>query len=175
MLRRIISKKDIAGAVRRLASMIEKDYGNERIIFVCLLKGSFMFTSDLVRYVHNPTRVDFMRTSSYGTGTRSKGMVEIKKDIEEAIEGENVIIVEDIIDSGLTLKRVRDMLSERGPKSVRICALLDKRGRRQVEIEGDYVGFTLDDGFVVGYGIDYAEEYRNLPEIYVVEEEGAAS
>jgi len=175
MLRRIISKKDIAGAVRRLASMIEKDYGNERIIFVCLLKGSFMFTSDLVRYVHNPTRVDFMRTSSYGTGTRSKGMVEIKKDIEEVIEGENVIIVEDIIDSGLTLKRVRDMLSERGPKSVRICALLDKRGRRQVEIEGDYVGFTLDDGFVVGYGIDYAEEYRNLPEIYVVEEEGAAS
>lgn len=171
MLRKIISKKDIAGTVRRLASRIEKDYGSERIIFVCLLKGSFMFTSDLVRYVHNPTRVDFMRASSYGTGTRSKGAVEIRKDIEEAIEGENVIIVEDIIDSGLTLKRVRDMLSERGPKSVKICALLDKRGRRQVEIEGDYVGFTLDDGFVVGYGIDYAEEYRNLPEIYVVEEE----
>ncbi|OPX93690.1 MAG: Hypoxanthine phosphoribosyltransferase [Syntrophorhabdus sp. PtaU1.Bin002] len=170
MLRRIISRKDIADAVRRLASAIEKDYGNERIIFVCLLKGSFMFTSDLVRYVHNPTRVDFMRASSYGTGTESKGTVEIKKDIEEVLEGENVIIVEDIIDSGLTLKRVRDMLSERGPKSVRICALLDKRGRRQVEIEGDYVGFTLDDGFVVGYGIDYAEEYRNLPEIYVVEE-----
>lgn len=90
--------------------------------------------------------------------------------MEEIIEGENVIIVEDIIDSGLTLKRVRDMLSERGPRSVKICALLDKRRRRKVEIEGDYVGFTLDDGFVVGYGIDYAEEYRNLPEIYVVEE-----
>lgn len=170
MLRKIFSKKDIADAVKRLASMIEKDHGDERIIFVCLLKGSFMFTSDLVRHVHNPTRVDFIRASSYGDGISSKGTVEITKDMEEIIEGENVIIVEDIIDSGLTLKRVRDMLSERGPRSVKICALLDKRRRRKVEIEGDYVGFTLDDGFVVGYGIDYAEEYRNLPEIYVVEE-----
>ncbi|OPY80645.1 MAG: Hypoxanthine phosphoribosyltransferase [Syntrophorhabdus sp. PtaU1.Bin153] len=170
MLRKIITSEEIGSAVKRLATMIEKDHGGERIVFVCLLKGSFMFTSDLVRCVHNRTRVDFIRASSYGSGTQSKGMVEITKDIEEVIEGENVVIVEDIIDSGLTLKRVRDMLRERGPKSVRICALLDKRGRRQVEIEGDYVGFTLDDGFVVGYGIDYAEEYRNLPEIYVVEE-----
>jgi hypoxanthine phosphoribosyltransferase len=127
-----------------------------------------MFTSDLIRQIRNPSRVDFLRVSSYGCGTGSSGKVNITKDIEEAIEGENVIIVEDIIDSGLTLTRVRDMLKERKPKSLKICTLLDKRARRKIEIEGDYVGFSFDDGFVVGYGIDFAEMYRNLPDIYVV-------
>ena len=150
--------------------MIENDYGDEKIVFICLLKGSFMFTSDLIRHIRNPSRIDFIRASSYGSGTCSTGEVTISKDIEEGVQGENVIIVEDIIDSGLTLTRVRDMLQERNPKSLRICALLDKRARRKVEIEGDYVGFTLEDGFVVGYGIDFAEMYRNLPDIYVVTE-----
>ena len=170
MLRKLYSREDIEQAVNRLASMIEKDYDAEPIVFICLLKGSFMFTSDLVRCVNNPSRVDFMRVSSYGNGMTSQGTVKITKDLEEDITGQNVVIVEDIIDSGLTLKYVTEALAKRNPKSVRICALLDKRSRREIEIEGDYVGFTLDDGFVVGYGIDYAEQYRNLPEIYVVEE-----
>jgi hypoxanthine phosphoribosyltransferase len=170
MLRKLYSREDIGQAVKRLASMIEKDYDAEPIVFICLLKGSFMFTSDLVRCVNNPSRVDFMRVSSYGNGMTSQGTVKITKDLEEDITGQNVVIVEDIIDSGLTLKYVTEALAKRNPKSVRICALLDKRSRREIEIEGDYVGFTLDDGFVVGYGIDYAEQYRNLPEIYVVEE-----
>lgn len=170
MLKKLFSRDDIDEAVKRLASRIENDFIDEKIVFICLLKGSFMFTSDLIRSVRNPSRIDFLRASSYGSGTSSKGEVSITKDIEEGIEGENVIIVEDIIDSGLTLKRVRDMLEERKPKSLRICALLDKRARRKVKIEGDYIGFTLDDGFVVGYGIDFAEMYRNLPDIYVVEE-----
>jgi len=171
MLKRLFSKDEINDAVKRIASLIENDYGDEKIVFICLLKGSFMFTSDLIRHIRNPSRIDFIRASSYGSGTCSTGEVTISKDIEEGVEGENVIIVEDIIDSGLTLTRVRDTLQERNPKSIRICALLDKRARRKVEIEGDYVGFTLEDGFVVGYGIDFAEMYRNLPDIYVVTEE----
>jgi hypoxanthine phosphoribosyltransferase len=171
MLKKLFSKEEIEAAVKRLASLIESDYDNEKIVFICLLKGSFMFTSDLVRQIRNPSRVDFIRASSYGCGTVSMGEIKITKDIDEGIEGENVIIVEDIIDSGLTLKRVRDMLHERRPKSLKICALLDKRARRKVEIEGDYIGFTFGDGFVVGYGIDYAEKYRNLPDIYEMTED----
>jgi len=168
MLKKLFSRDEIEKAVKRLATQIEADYNEEKIVFICLLKGSFMFTSDLIRKIHNPSRVDFLRASSYGSGKNTKGKVTITKDIEEGIEGENVIIVEDIIDSGLTLTRVRDMLQDRKPKSLKICALLDKRARRKVEIEGDYVGFTLEDGFVVGYGIDFAEMYRNLPDIFVV-------
>ena len=170
MLKKLFSKDEINNAIKRIASQIENDYDDEKIVFICLLKGSFMFTSDLIRHIRNPSRIDFIRASSYGSGTCSTGEVTISKDIEEGVEGENVIIVEDIIDSGLTLTRVRDTLQERNPKSIRICALLDKRARRKVEIEGDYVGFTLEDGFVVGYGIDFAEMYRNLPDIYVVTE-----
>lgn len=169
MMRKLFSKEEIDGAVRRLASLIEKDFEGEDIVFVCLLKGSFMFTSDLVRCIRNPSRVDFMRVSSYGNAMKSKGEISVTKDLEEDIEGRNVIIVEDIIDSGLTLKSVREMLGKRKPKILKICALVDKRARRKVEIEGDYVGFTIDDDFIVGYGIDYAERYRNYPEIYVVE------
>lgn len=169
MLRRLFSREEIEEAVKRLASLIEKDYGDQPIVFICLLKGSFVFTADLIRHIRNPARVDFMRVASYGAGTDSSGKVAITKDIEGPIEGEHVIIVEDIIDSGLTLSRVRDLLRGRGPKSLRICALLDKKARRKVDIQGDYVGFTMDDGFVVGYGIDLAERYRNLPDIYVLE------
>jgi hypoxanthine phosphoribosyltransferase len=145
VLKKLYSREDIDAAVKRLAAMIEKDYDNEKIIFVCLLKGSFMFTSDLVRNVANPSRVDFIRVSSYGNGTATSGTITVTKDLEENIEGENVVIVEDIIDSGLTLTYVKEMLAGKKPKSVKICALLDKRARRQIEIEGDYVGFTMDD------------------------------
>lgn len=169
MLKKLFSRKDIAVTVKRLARLIEKDFPGEEIIFVCLLKGSFMFTSDLVRNIRNPSRIDFMRVSSYGNSMKSKGKVTVTKDLEEDVKGKNVIIVEDIIDSGLTLKLVSGLIKKRKPKNLKICALIDKKARREVSIEGDYIGFTIDDGFVVGYGIDYAEQYRNCPDICVVE------
>jgi hypoxanthine phosphoribosyltransferase len=169
MLKPLFTKEEIDNAVRGLALSIERDFNNEEIYFVCLLKGSFMFMSDLIRYIKNPSKIDFMRVSSYGNTMESKGEVTITKDLEEDIKGRNVVIVEDIIDSGITLKSIKAMLLARNPKSLKICALLDKRARREVEMEGDYVGLTIEDGFVVGYGIDYAEKYRNLPEICVVE------
>lgn len=169
VLKPLFTKEDIDSAVKRLAISIEKDHNNEEILFICLLKGAFMFMSDLIRCIKNPSRVDFMRVSSYGNAMQSKGEIAVIKDLEEDIEGKNVIIVEDIIDSGLTLKNIKEMLLKRGPKSLKVCALLDKKARREVELEGDYVGLTIEDGFVVGYGIDYAEQYRNLPEICVVE------
>jgi hypoxanthine phosphoribosyltransferase len=169
MLTKLFSRQQIEERVSELASLIHTDFDDERLLFVCLLKGSFMFTSDLVRYITNPCSIDFIRVASYGSGMSTSGTVRILKDLEVDIEGENVIIVEDIIDSGLTLKRVKEMLAARRPKALKICALLDKRARRQVELEGDYVGFSIEDAFVVGYGIDYAEDYRNLPEIFVVE------
>jgi hypoxanthine phosphoribosyltransferase len=171
MLKPLFTKEEIDNVVRGLALSIERDFDNEEIYFVCLLKGSFMFMSDLIRYIKNPSKIDFMRVSSYGNAMESKGEVTITKDLEEDIKGRNVVIVEDIIDSGITLKNIKEILIERNPKSLKICALLDKRARRQVEMEGDYVGFTIEDGFVVGYGIDYAEQYRNLPEICVVEKD----
>ncbi len=170
MLRKLFSEEDIAGRVEELARLIENDFPGDEILFVCLLKGSFIFTSDLVRQVRNRSRVDFMRVSSYGKQMATRGSVEVIKDLEVDIEAQNVVIVEDIIDSGLTLTKVREMLRARKPKSLKICALIDKRCRRVVEIEGDYVGFRINDGFVVGYGIDYAEYYRNCPEICVVVE-----
>lgn len=170
MLKKLFTKKDIAAAVNRLALSIENDFHGEEIVFVCLLKGSFMFTSDLIRRIRNPSRIDFMRVSSYGNTMKSRGKITITKDLEEDIRGKNVIIVEDIIDSGLTLKSIKDLLRKRKPKNLKICALIDKKSRRKVEIEANYVGFAIDDGFVVGYGIDYAEQYRNYPDIHVVQE-----
>ena len=171
MLKKLFSEQDIALTVKDIARRIERDFGEEEILFVCLLKGSFVFTSDLVRQVRNPSRIDFMRVSSYGNQMSTRGSVDITKDLEEDIRNRNVVIVEDIIDSGLTLTRVRDLLLARKPKTLKICALIDKRCRREVKIEGDYVGFTIDDGFVVGYGIDHAEYHRNRPDICIVVEE----
>ncbi len=168
-LKPLFAKSEIEEANKRLASMITGDFDQEELVLVCVLKGSFMFTSDLIRHIRNPVIVDFMRVASYGAGTSSSGTVRITKDLETDIQGRNVIILEDIIDSGRTLSQLKELLLARGPKSLKICALVDKRARRVVEIEGDYVGFTIEDGFIVGYGIDYAERYRNLPEIFVVE------
>lgn len=168
MLEKYIDRKDIENMVMRLASLIERDFDGEEILFVCLLKGSFMFTADLIRHINNPSRIDFIRASSYGNSMTSKGEITITKDLEEDIRGKNVVIVEDIIDSGLTLKYIKEMLLQREPKSLKICALLDKKARRKVDIEGDYVGQSIDDAFIVGYGIDYAENYRNLPDIFIV-------
>jgi len=169
ILKPLFSKQDIHKAIKRLAAAISRDYRGEEVICVCILKGSFMFTSDLIRQIKVPTVVDFIRVSSYGTGMESKGEVTITKDLEMDISGKNVLIVEDIIDSGLTLKWIRDMLASRNPRSLRIVALVDKKARRKVDVPCDYVGFTIEDGFIVGYGIDHAEKYRNLPDIQVVE------
>ncbi len=169
MLKKYIDRKDIETTVKRLAYEIEKDYRDKEILFVCLLKGAFMFTADLIRHIDNPTRVDFIRASSYGNNMVSCGDVHITKDLEEDIEGRHVIIVDDIIDSGITLKYIKEMLLQRGPASLKICVLLDKKAKRQVQIEADYMGHEIDDFFIVGYGIDYAEHYRNLNDIFIVE------
>ena len=171
MLKPLFTKEEIGNTVKRLGASIQADYGDEEIVFVCLLKGSFMFMSDLIRCIRSPSKIDFLRVSSYGNGMSTTGSITITNDLEEDVSGKNVVIVDDIIDSGLTLKKIREMLLKRNPKSLRICALLDKRVRRKVEIEGDYVGLTIEDGFVVGYGIDYAGQYRNLPDICIVEED----
>ena len=168
-LKPLFSKQDIRKTVKRLAAEISSDYRGEEVLCVCILKGSFMFTSDLIRQIKVPTKVDFMRVSSYGKGMMSMGEVTITKDLEMDVSGKHVLIVEDIIDSGLTLTWIRDMLASRNPKSLRIVALVDKKARRKVDVPCDYVGFTIEDGFIVGYGIDYAEKYRNLPDILVVE------
>jgi hypoxanthine phosphoribosyltransferase len=170
-LTKLFDENQIRAAVGQLALEISRDFDNEEIVLVSVLKGSFMFISDLMREIKNPVVVDFIRASSYGSDTTTSGKVVLTKDLETDITGKNVIIVEDIIDSGLTLTAIREMLLARRPRSLKICALVDKRARRKVEIEGDYVGFSMEDGFIVGYGVDYAERYRNLPAIYVVEQE----
>jgi hypoxanthine phosphoribosyltransferase len=168
-LKPLFSREEIKKAVRRLAAEISRDYSGEEVVCVCVLKGSFMFTADLVREIEIPTMVEFMRVSSYGSGMSSKGEVTITKDIEMDISGKNVLILEDIVDSGLTLKWIRDTLLARSPKMLRIACLVDKKARRKADIPCDYVGLAIEDGFIVGYGIDYAEKYRNLPDMLVVE------
>ena len=164
----LISRKKIASIVKGLADQISKDYGDKELVLVCILKGAFMFLSDLVRHLSIPVRIDFVRLASYGAGMKTSGKIEITKDIEIPIEGKDVLIVEDIIDSGRTLVFLKERFALLSPRSVRICALLDKKARREVEIEADYLGKEVDDVFVVGYGIDFNETYRNLPEIYYV-------
>ncbi len=169
-LKKLFDENAIQVTVKRLARAISRDFDDEELVLVSVLKGSFMFISDLMREIRNPVVVDFIRASSYGCDTMTSGKVTLTKDLETDIAGKNVIIVEDIIDSGLTLTAIKEMLLARKPRSLKICALVDKRARRKVKIEGDYVGFSIEDGFIVGYGVDYAERYRNLPAIYVVEQ-----
>lgn len=164
----LFSREQIASMIERLAERISKDYDQRELVLVCILKGAFMFLSDLIRQLRLPVQVDFVRLASYGAGMKSSGRIEITKDIEIPIEDRDVLIVEDIIDSGRTLQFLKDRLNLSSPRSVKICALLDKKARREVEIEADYLGTEVDDVFVVGYGIDFNEAYRNLPEIYYV-------
>jgi hypoxanthine phosphoribosyltransferase len=164
----LLSREQIASIVKDLADQISKDYREKELILVCILKGAFMFLSDLIRHLQIPVKIDFVRLASYGAGMKTSGRIEITKDIETPIEGKDVLIIEDIIDSGHTLLFLKDRLSLANPTSVKICALLDKKARREVEIEADYLGKEVDDVFVVGYGIDFNETYRNLPEIYYV-------
>ena len=164
----LISREQIALIVKELADQISKDYRDRELVLVCILKGAFMFLSDLIRHLPIPVKVDFVRLASYGTGMKTTGRIEITKDIEIPIEGRDVLIIEDIIDSGHTLKFLKERLAHMNPRSIKICALLDKKSRREVDIEAEYLGKEIEDVFVVGYGIDFNETYRNLPEIYYV-------
>lgn len=167
----LIPKEEITEIVKNLAVRISKDYEGKELILVCILKGAFMFLSDLIRYLRIPVKIDFVRLASYGSKTKSMGLVEITKDIEMPIEGKEVLIIEDIVDSGRTLLFLKERLELSHPNSVKICALLDKKARREVKIEADYVGKEIENVFVVGYGIDYNESYRNLPDIYYITSE----
>lgn len=164
----LLSREQIDSIVRKLADQISRDYREKELTLVCILKGAFMFLSDLVRHLQIPAKIDFVRLASYGTGMTSSGRIEITKDVELPIEGRDVLIIEDIVDSGRTLLFLKDRLTLANPHSVKICALLDKKARREVEIEVDYLGTEVEDVFIVGYGIDFNENYRSLPEIYYV-------
>lgn len=169
-LETLISKEEIADRIQDLGRRISEDYKEEEVCLICVLKGGVMFLVDLVKEITCPVTMDFMAVSSYGNETSSTGVVKIIKDLDETIEGKNVIIVEDIIDSGRTLNYLIQILKDRRPKSVRICTLLDKPDRRIVDVNVDYVGFSIPDKFVVGYGLDYQQLYRNLPYIASVED-----
>jgi len=167
-LNRLLSSEEIALIVKNLADQISEDYCGRELVLVCILKGAFMFLSDLVRHLRIPVQVDFVRLASYGSGMKTSGKIEITKDIEIPIEKKDVLIIEDIIDSGRTLQFLKDRLALQNPRSIKVCALLDKKSRREVEMEADYLGTDVEDIFIVGYGIDFNENYRHLPEIYYV-------
>jgi hypoxanthine phosphoribosyltransferase len=167
----LITEAAIQERIRAMASEIEQDFPrDENIHVVGVLKGGFMFMADLVRAMGTRVTMDFMAVSSYGKSTRSSGEVRVLKDLDSGLEGRHVVIVEDIVDTGLTLHYLRDILKARSPNSLRTACLLSKPSRRLVDVPVDYVGFTIEDHFVVGYGLDYAEKYRNLPYIAVLEE-----
>lgn len=168
-IRVMISEEDVDAKIAELGKQISEDYAGEQVHLVCILKGSVFFTCELAKRITVPVSLDFMSVSSYGDGTKSSGIVKIAKDLDETIEGKNVIVIEDIIDSGRTLSYLLEVLQQRKPKSMKLCTLLDKPDRRVVDVKVDYTGFAIPDEFVVGYGLDYAQKYRNLPYIGVVE------
>lgn len=164
-----LSEEKIANRIAEMGAEISEVYGDETVCLICILKGSVFFTVDLAKRITSPVELEFMCVSSYGSGTKSSGVVKITKDLDVNIEGKNVLLVEDIIDSGRTLSYLLENLKTRNPKSLRLCTLLDKPDRRVVDVDVDYVGFTIPDEFVVGYGLDYDQKYRNLPYIGYVE------
>ncbi|MCF2657172.1 hypoxanthine phosphoribosyltransferase [Lacrimispora saccharolytica] len=161
----MLSEEEINSRIAELGEQISRDYEGKEIFLICILKGASFFACELAKRITVPVNIDFMKVSSYGGGTVSSGQVSIKMDVSESIAGKDVLIVEDIIDSGNTLNLLPKILMERGPKSIRLCALLDKPDRREVDVKMDYVGFRIPDKFVVGYGLDYDQRYRNLPYI----------
>ncbi len=167
----LISEEALKAKIAELGAKITEDYKDKDLLLVCVLKGAVIFVSDLMRNIDLPLDIDFMAISSYGSETKSSGVVRILKDLNTGIEGKHVLIVEDIIDSGLTLSYLVDNLRSRGPESVEICTILDKPERRSIDLDIKYTGFQVPDEFVVGYGLDYAEKYRNLPYIAVLKEE----
>lgn len=164
----LISEERIQKRVGELAEQISSDFAGETVKLLCILKGSTFFTCELAKRITVPVMLDFIQVSSYGRGTKSSGTINIKKDLDDPIEGDNVILVEDIIDSGNTLSKLVPMLKERKPRQLKVCTLLDKPDRREVPVNVDYNGFDIPDEFVVGYGLDYDQHYRNLPYVGVL-------
>lgn len=167
----LVSEEEIKKTVTRLAEQINKDYNGEELLVVVILKGSMIFAADLVKELTMPVTIDFMRASSYGSGTASSGFINIKQDLGTDISGKNVLIIEDIIDSGNTLHKLKELLRERNPKTIRICTLLDKPARRVTPVDVEYSGIAIPDEYVVGYGLDYNEILRNLPYVGVLKRE----
>lgn len=165
----LFTREQIEQRAKELGQQIAKDYEGEPLYLVCTLRGAVVFMADMMKSIPNDMEIDFIIASSYGSGTTTSGEVKIKKDLEGDIEGKNVIIVEDIVDTGTTLHNLKAHLVARNPKSIKICTLLDKPSRRTVDMEADYVGFTIDNLFVIGYGLDYDQKYRNLPYISYLE------
>ena len=163
----LISADDIQHRVRALAQEIHRDHP-DGVHLVCVLKGAFIFLSDLARHFPGTATLDFMAVSSYGTSTKSSGQVQVIKDLDSAVEGRDVVIVEDIVDTGLTLTYLQDIIRARSPRHLRTACLLSKPSRRKIDVKVEYIGFTIEDKFVVGYGLDYAEQHRNLPYIAVI-------
>jgi len=163
----LIAATDIHERVKQMAHEIQRDHP-DGVHLVCVLKGAFIFLSDLARQLPSTTSLDFMAVSSYGTSTKSSGQVQVLKDLDSSVDGRDVVIVEDIVDTGLTLTYLQDILRARSPRHLRTACLLSKPSRRKIDVKVEYVGFTIEDKFVVGYGLDYAEQYRNLPYIAVI-------
>jgi len=165
----LLTKEQIDDKVAELGKRISTDFAGEEIIVACVLRGAFVFCADLVRQLDLKLTIEFVEASSYGQSSDTSGNVQIKRDFDVDISGRHVLLVEDIVDTGLTLKRLKDMLLVRQPSTLSICTLLDKPSRRKVDMRADYLGFTIPDEFVVGYGLDYAGRYRNLPDLCVLE------
>jgi hypoxanthine phosphoribosyltransferase (EC 2.4.2.8) len=170
-LKVLVTKEELAAKTRELAKQISKDYEGKDLLLVGVLKGGFIFLADLVRELTIDAQIDFISCSSYGNSAVSSGIVRILKDIDYDITGKHVLLVEDLIDTGLTLTYLKDLFRAKHCASVKICTILDKPSRRKVDLKVDYQGIIIPDKFVVGYGLDYAEKYRNLPEVYVLEED----
>ena len=168
-IRVLHSEEEVDNRIREIAAMIDKDYAGKPIHMICVLKGGAFFMCELAKRIKSPVSLDFMSVSSYGNGKSSSGVVRIVKDLDEPLEGKNVLVVEDIVDSGRTLSYLLEIVKDRHPESVRLCTLLDKPDRRVKDVKVDYCCFEIPDEFVVGYGLDYAQKYRNLPYIGVVE------
>ena len=165
----LIGEDELSARINALAHEIRQDLPTGQIHLICVLKGAFLFLGDLIRAMEGHVTIDFMACSSYGSGTSSSGEVRLSKDLDSGLEGRDVIIVEDIVDTGLTLHYLQEILQARGPRSLRTACLLSKPSRRKIDVKVDYIGFTIEDRFVVGYGLDYAEQYRNLPYIGILE------
>lgn len=167
----LISKEEIKAKLEEIGKAISKDYEGKDLLLIGVLKGAFIVLADLIRCIDIPVEVDFMAVSSYGNSTESSGVVRILKDLDSTVEGKDILIVEDIIDSGLTLSYLMGNLESRGANSVNVCTLLDKPERRKADVKTKYKGFDIPDKFIVGYGLDYAQKYRNLDQIYILKEE----
>jgi hypoxanthine phosphoribosyltransferase len=168
-VRPLISAERLAERISELATLITREYSGRSLVLLCILKGSFVFAADLARSIALPVRVEFLGVRSYGDDTKSSGVVQITQDLTRPVDGDDILIVEDIVDTGLTLSYLREQLRSRNPASIKVAALLHKPARMQREVEIDFLGFTIDDVFVVGYGLDYAERYRNLPFLGVLD------